>query len=156
MPKQSSGILLYHFNEGELKFFLVHPGGPFWKNKDHGAWSIPKGEFDSSEDAFKAAKREFMEETGIPLKAENIAPLESVKMKSGKIIHAWAAEGHIIPEEISSNTVQLKWKNGSKSTFPEIDRGGWFTEPEARVKIIPAQLPFIDELILKLKFIHKS
>jgi len=152
MPKQSAGILLYHFHEGELKLFLVHPGGPFWKKKDEGAWTIPKGEFDSSEDAMAAAKREFMEETGIQLKAEHYIPLSQVKMKSGKIIFAWAAEGHLIPEEISSNTVQLQMKSGSELIFPEIDKGEWFTVDDARKKIIPVQAAFIDELILKLEF----
>src|SRR5436190_9170994 len=106
MGTQSAGILLYHFDGDELKIFLVHPGGPFWKNKDDGAWTIPKGEFDDSEDALAAAKREFMEETGIPLKAEHFMPLTPVRLKSGKKIRAWAANGHIIPEEISSNTFE--------------------------------------------------
>src|SRR5688500_371812 len=107
MQKQSAGILLYHIHNEELKVFLVHPGGPFWKNKEEGAWSIPKGEFEPDEDPLSAAKREFLEETGIVLKAEHYMPLFPVKMKNGKVIHAWAAEGHVIPEEISSNTFEL-------------------------------------------------
>jgi predicted NUDIX family NTP pyrophosphohydrolase len=151
MPKQSAGILLYHFLQGEIKFFLVHPGGPFWKNRDEGAWSIPKGEFNDDEDALAAAKREFMEETGIPLKAENYMALSSVKMKGGKIIYAWAAEGHVIPEEISSNTFELKWKNGKTEMFPEVDRAAWFTLSEAKQKIIPAQIPFLEDVLQKLE-----
>jgi predicted NUDIX family NTP pyrophosphohydrolase len=151
MPKQSAGILLYHFHENVLKVFLVHPGGPFWKNKDEGAWSIPKGEFDETEDAFKSAKREFMEETGIPLKAENFMELNPLKMKSGKTIYAWAAEGHIIPEEISSNKFELTWKNGQTESFPEVDKGNWFTIEEAKRKIVPGQAGFIDQLVYKLQ-----
>jgi predicted NUDIX family NTP pyrophosphohydrolase len=151
MPKQSAGILLYHFHEDELKVFLVHPGGPFWKNKEDGAWSIPKGEFDESENAFACAKREFMEETGIPLKAENYMELNPVKMKSGKIIHAWAAEGHVIPEEISSNMFELKWKNGQTQSFPEVDKANWFSIDEAKRKIVPAQSDFLNQLAYKLQ-----
>jgi predicted NUDIX family NTP pyrophosphohydrolase len=150
MPKQSAGILLYHFDRNVLKVFLVHPGGPFWKNKDEGAWSIPKGEFTEEEEALSAAKREFMEETGMLLKAEHFIPLKPVKMKSGKMVFAWAAHGHVIPEEISSNTFEMEWPTGKKQTFPEVDRGAWFTTEEGRKKIIPAQLPFIEELVQKL------
>jgi predicted NUDIX family NTP pyrophosphohydrolase len=151
MQKQSAGILLHHLHEGSLKVFLVHPGGPFWKNKDAGAWSIPKGEFDESEDALAAARREFLEETGIALKAENYILLSPVKMKSGKVIHAWAAEGHVIPEEISSNTFELKLKDGKTATFPEVDKAAWFEIEEAKQKIIPAQAPFLDELVHQLR-----
>ena len=151
MPKHSAGILLYHFHEDELRIFLVHPGGPFWKNRDEGVWSIPKGEFNEDEDAMAAAKREFMEETGIPLKAEHYQELQPVKMKSGKIIYAWAAEGHVIPEEISSNTFELTWKNGKKETFPEVDRGAWLSVEEAKNKIIPVQIAFINELLFRIE-----
>jgi predicted NUDIX family NTP pyrophosphohydrolase len=151
MPKQSAGILLYHFHENELKVFLVHPGGPFWKNKDDGAWSIPKGEFDETEDAFKAAKREFMEETGIPLKAENFIELNALKMKTGKTVYAWAGEGHVIPEEISSNMFELSWKNGKKESFPEVDKGNWFTIEQAKRKITPGQMDFLNQLVYKLQ-----
>jgi len=151
MQKQSAGILLYHFHEGVLKVFLVHPGGPFWKNKDDGAWSIPKGEFDESENAFTCAKREFMEETGIALKAENFIGLNPVKMKNGKTIHAWVAEGHVIPEEISSNMFELTWKNGQTQYFPEVDKANWFTIEEAKQKIVPAQVDLLDQLVHKLQ-----
>jgi predicted NUDIX family NTP pyrophosphohydrolase len=151
MEKQSAGILLYHFHEGTLKIFLVHPGGPFWKNKDDGAWSIPKGEFDESENAFTCAKREFMEETGIPLKAENFIELNPVKMKTGKKIYAWAAEGHVIPEEISSNMFELTWKNGQTQSFPEVDKANWFTIEDAKRKMVPAQVDLLDQLVYKLK-----
>jgi len=151
MPKQSAGILLYHFHEDMLKVFLVHPGGPFWKNKDEGVWSIPKGEFDEMEDAFKSAKREFMEETGIPVKAENYMELNPVKMKTGKMIYAWAAEGHVIPEEISSNEFELTWKNGQTQSFPEVDKASWFSIEEAKRKIVPAQADFLNQLVFKLQ-----
>ena len=151
MHKQSAGILLYHFHEEELKVFLVHPGGPFWKNKEEGAWSIPKGEYEDSEDAFACAKREFMEETGIPLKAENYIQLNPVKMKNGKMIHAWAAEGHVIPEEISSNMFELKWKNGQTQSFPEVDKANWFNIEEAKRKIVPAQVDLLEQLAFKIQ-----
>lgn len=150
MALQSAGILLYHVEQDTLKLFLVHPGGPFWKNKDAGAWSIPKGEFGPEEDALAAAKREFLEETGIALKAEHFIKLHPVKMKNGKVIHAWGAEGRLIPEEISSNTFEMTWKNGRKESFPEIDKGGWFTIEEAKEKVNPSQIPLIDELVTAL------
>jgi len=150
MAKNSAGILLYRHHEDSIQFFLVHPGGPFWVRKDEGAWSIPKGEFNESESAFDAAKREFMEETGIPLKAERYIELSSVKSKSGKIIFAWGASGHIDPHEISSNTFDLKMPSGKKVEFPEIDKGDWFSFEEALVKINPAQVALLVELKNKI------
>src|SRR4249919_2224474 len=102
--KQSAGILLYRFNQTDLEFFLVHPGGPFWKNKDLGTWSIPKGEFEDAEEPLKAAQREFEEETGQKIDGKFI-PLDPVKMKSGKIIYAWAIEKDIDPQVLVSNTL---------------------------------------------------
>ncbi len=150
MGKQSAGILLYRFDEDVIHFFLVHPGGPFWKNKDEGAWSIPKGEFEFEEDPLDAARREFMEETGIPLKAENYIELKKVKLKSGKTIYAWAASGHVNPDEISSNTFDIQLSSGKTQRFPEIDRGGWFTLEEAKLKLNPAQAPLLTDLLQKL------
>lgn len=149
--KKSAGILLYKTN-GELKFFLVHPGGPFWKNKDIGAWSIPKGEFSDDENPLDAAIREFQEETGTRLQGSFI-PLSPVKLKSGKTIHAWAIEGDINPDAIASNSFEIEWppKSGKMLTIPEVDRGGWFTQAEALDKINPAQADFVLELAAKLK-----
>ena len=130
---------------------LVHPGGPFWAKKDDGAWSVPKGEFDDSEDALSAAKREMEEETGI--KAEgNFIELTPVKQKNGKMVYAWALEKNIDAADIKSNSFEIEWppKSGKKKSFPEIDRAGWFTTEEAMKKILAAQLPLINELKNKL------
>ncbi|RYE14475.1 MAG: NUDIX domain-containing protein, partial [Sphingobacteriales bacterium] len=101
MPKQSAGILLYKIADNQPLVFLVHPGGPFWKNKDEGAWSVPKGEFVEGEDALDAAKREFEEETGQPIHGE-FAPLEPVRQRSGKMVYTWAVEGDIDVSNIVS------------------------------------------------------
>ena len=148
MPKQSAGILLYRKSKSELQVFLVHPGGPFFKNKDLGAWSIPKGEFLDDEDALTAAKREFEEETGQAIDG-SFVKLEPVRLKSGKIVHAWAVEGDIDHETIYSNSFEMEWppKSGKNQSFPEIDRAGWFSADEARLKINPAQAKLIDNLI---------
>jgi predicted NUDIX family NTP pyrophosphohydrolase len=145
--KQSAGILLYRKLENDLQVFLVHPGGPFFKNKDAGAWSIPKGEFLDDEEPLAAAKREFSEETGQPIDG-NFIELGSVKLKSGKIVHAWAVEGDIDHETIVSNTFEIEWppRSGKKINVPEIDRAGWFKLDIARQKINEAQATFIDKL----------
>jgi predicted NUDIX family NTP pyrophosphohydrolase len=150
MPNQSAGILLYRKINNKLQVFLVHPGGPFFKNKDLGAWSIPKGEFSEGEEALLAAKREFEEETGQPIDG-NFIPLTPVKLKSGKTVYAWAVEGDINHETIFSNLFEMEWppKSGKKQSFPEIDRAGWFEVGEAKLKINIAQAAFIDELVLK-------
>ena len=149
--KTSAGILLYRFNKKKLEVFLVHPGGPFWKNKDEGAWSIPKGELDENEDALKAAMREFKEETGISVSGDFI-PLNTVKLKSGKLVQAWALEKDIDAAIIKSNTFLLEWppKSGKKIDVPEIDKAEWFTIPEAKKKINTGQLPLLEELLSKV------
>jgi predicted NUDIX family NTP pyrophosphohydrolase len=149
---KSAGILLYRHNKKTLEFFLVHPGGPFWKNKDAGAWSVPKGEFADDEDGLAAAKREFKEETGHPVKGDFI-PLSPVRQKSGKTIHAWAVEGDIDTATIKSNTFEMEWppRSGKKQEFPEVDRGEWFNETQAKEKINPAQSALIEELLHHLK-----
>ncbi len=148
MAKQSAGILLYRNTTNGLQVFLVHPGGPFFKNKDDGAWSIPKGEFLDEEDPLAAAKREFQEETGRPIDG-NFIRLDPVILKSGKIVHAWAVEGDIAHETIVSNLFEMEWppKSGKKQSFPEIDRAGWFGLDEAKVKISGAQAGLIDCLV---------
>jgi predicted NUDIX family NTP pyrophosphohydrolase len=148
MPNQSAGILLYRKINNQLQIFLVHPGGPFFKNKDLGAWSIPKGEFLEDEEPLAAAKREFEEETGQTIDG-NFIPLNLVKLKSGKKVYAWAVEGDINHETIFSNLFEMEWppKSGKKQSFPEIDRAGWFGVAEAKLKINIAQAAFIEELI---------
>lgn len=147
MPKQSAGVLLYKLTDGLLHVFLVHPGGPFFRKKDDGAWSIPKGEFDDGEEPFAAAQREFEEEVGKPVKG-NFIKLQPIKQKSGKVVHAWAVEGDIDHENITSNLFEMEWppKSGKKASFPEIDRVGWFAIDVARQKIIQGQIALIDEL----------
>lgn len=150
MAKQSAGILLYRLKNNVLQVFLVHPGGPFWKNKDEGAWSVPKGEFDDNEDALTAAKREFLEETGQPIDGQFIK-LNPIKQKSGKTVQAWAVEGDMDETNIISNTFMLEWppKSGKMIEIPEIDKAGWFDTETAKQKINPAQAAFIEELIRK-------
>ena len=149
MPiKQSAGILLYRKLNNILQVFLAHPGGPFFKNKDEGSWSIPKGEFLDDEEALAAAKREFEEEIGSTIDGEFIS-LGSIRQKSGKTVYAWAVEGDIDHETIFSNTCEVEWppKSGRKITIPEIDRAEWFGVDEAKRKINPAQAELIDRLV---------
>lgn len=145
--KTSAGILLYRFNKKSLEVFLVHPGGPFWKNKDEGAWSIPKGEYAEGEDPLEAATREFKEETGLAVTGKFIE-LNTVKLKSGKYVRAWALEKDIDPATIKSNTFLLEFppKSGKKIEVPEVDKAGWFSITEARLKINAGQVPLLQEL----------
>ncbi len=147
--KKSAGILLYRIRNSEPEFFLVHYGGPFWAKKDLGAWTIPKGEIDENESAFDAAKREFKEETGFTLPATKFIPLTQVKQKAGKIIHAFAAEGDFDSSSLISNEVEIEWppRSGKKILIPEVDKGEWFCETEAKRKINQAQVALIDECI---------
>ena len=149
--RKSAGILLFRIKEREPEVFLVHPGGPFWKGKDKGAWSIPKGEFDENEAAIDAAKREFMEETGKSVNG-NLIQLNPVKQKGGKLVLAWAVEGDIDADHIISNTYKLEWpyKSGKFQSFPEVDKAGWFSIPDAKEKINPAQTALIDDLLTKI------
>jgi predicted NUDIX family NTP pyrophosphohydrolase len=135
-----------------LEILLVHPGGPFWAKKDAGAWSIPKGEFGAEEDPLLAARREFEEETGFELDG-SFLPLTPIKQKSGKIIQVWALEGQLDPAAITSNTFSLEWppRSGQQQEFPEVDRAGWFPLDQAREKIVPGQLGFLQELEALLK-----
>jgi predicted NUDIX family NTP pyrophosphohydrolase len=147
MPKQSAGILLYRNPGSSLEVFLVHPGGPFFKNKDLGSWSIPKGEFLDDEEPLSAARREFKEETGFTIDGEFLK-LKPVKLKSGKTIYAWALQGDVDAAKIVSNTFQIQWppSSGQMKAFAEIDRADWFLINEAQAKINPAQFPLIQEL----------
>jgi predicted NUDIX family NTP pyrophosphohydrolase len=148
MPKRSAGILMYRRGERGLELLLVHPGGPFWRKRDLGAWSIPKGEYSPGEDPVAVAIREFEEETGVSLQGD-LHPLGEVVQKGGKIVAAWAVEGDLDPAKIKSNTFEIEWppKSGRKATFPEIDRAAWFSPDEARTKILPSQSPFITRLV---------
>ena len=152
MPRKSAGILLYRFQKNGVEVFLVHPGGPFWANKDGGSWSVPKGEYNDDEDALKAAQREFQEETGLSIQG-NFIELGEVRQPSGKRVVVWALENDQEVENIRSNTFQLEWppKSGKMQEFPEVDRGGWFSLPEARQKILKGQISFLDKLKEKIK-----
>ncbi len=151
MAKESAGILLYRKGARGLEVFLAHPGGPFWQNKDLGFWSIPKGELDEDEDHFMAARREFEEETGHVADGDFMA-LSPVKLKSGKVVYAWAVEGDLDPAKLESNTFEVEWppNSGTFASFPEIDRGEWYGLDEAKRKINPAQSALIDELVEKV------
>jgi predicted NUDIX family NTP pyrophosphohydrolase len=147
MGKQSAGLLLYRRREGEFEVFLVHPGGPFWAKKDTGAWSIPKGEHGPDEDPLDAARREFGEETGFSAKGPFLS-LTPQKQKSGKLIRAFACQGVATPGDLASNTFTLEWppRSGKFQEFPEVDRAAWFPLDEAKEKIHPGQLAFLEEL----------
>ncbi len=147
MPKQSAGILLYRKQSNVLQVFLVHPGGPFFKNKDAGAWSIPKGEFLDNEDGLIAAKREFLEETGQAIDGDFIK-LAPVKLKSGKTVLAWAVEGDIDHTAVISNHFEMEWppRSGKTASFPEVDKAGWFDIAEAATKLNAAQVKLLEEL----------
>jgi predicted NUDIX family NTP pyrophosphohydrolase len=147
MPTTSAGILMYRRSGDSIEVFLIHPGGPFWVNKDLGSWSIPKGEYLPAEDPLDAARREFNEETGFVADGEFI-PLAPIKQKSGKIVSAWAVEGSVDAGAIRSNTFSMEWppKSGRQEEFPEVDRAGWFNPRQARLKLNAAQAPFIDAL----------
>lgn len=146
MMKKSAGILAYRVSDGALQVFLVHPGGPFWAKKDAGAWSIPKGEFED-EEPLAAARREFLEETGLSVDGE-FKPLAPVTLKSAKVVHAWAVEADLDAARVVSNTFELEWppRSGKLRQFPEVDRSAWFSLDEALEKINPAQAGFIREL----------
>ncbi len=147
MSKKSAGLLLYRRRQGKLEVFLVHPGGPFWAQKDQGAWSIPKGEHGDDEDPLDAARREFNEETGFKASGpfQSLTPL---KQKSGKLVQAFACKGEANPEKLQSNTFSLEWPphSGQHQEFPEVDRAAWFPLEEAKEKIHPGQKDFLDEL----------
>ena len=149
--KKSAGIILYRRHNNITEVLLVHPGGPFWTNKDEGAWSIPKGEVEDHEEILQAALRELYEETGITA-PEQLFPLTPVKQKGNKIIYAWAGYKDIDATGISSNHFEIEWppRSGKTSSFAEIDKAGWFTIPDAQEKINPGQIPLLIELEITL------
>ena len=139
---------MYRRANAGLELLLVHPGGPFWARKDLGAWSIPKGEYSESEDAFEVAKREFEEETGARVQGDFLSLGELVQ-PGRKIVRAWATEGDFAPSDLKSNLFEMEWppKSGRKQSFPEVDRAQWFSPAEARQKILKGQSEFIARLL---------
>jgi len=147
--KRSAGIVLHRTRAGVREVLLVHPGGPFWANKDAGAWSIPKGEYQDGDDPRECARREFEEELGTPLDADAaLTELGTVKLKSGKQVTAYAVEGDLDADAITSTTFTVEWppRSGRMREFPEVDRAGWFTLEAAGEKLNPAQA----ELLVRL------
>ena len=152
MPRISAGLLMYRIKDGALQVLLAHPGGPFFRNKDEGAWSIPKGEPDADEALLVTAQREFEEETGVKPTGPFV-PLSPIKQKGGKIVRAWAFEGDCDPSVVKSNTFTLEWppKSGRQMEFPEIDRVEFFDLDTARKKIKAGQERLLEELEVILK-----
>ena len=149
MGKRSAGILMYQRMPDGLRVLLVHPGGPFWAKKDLGAWSIPKGEHEETDDPLTVAIREFAEETGFTPDG-SFRPLGTVKQAGGKTVTAFAVEGEFDPQMLVSNTFEMEWppRSGKRRSFPEVDRAAWFTLDEARRKILPGQAPLLDQLVM--------
>jgi predicted NUDIX family NTP pyrophosphohydrolase len=144
--KASAGLLLWRRTEAGPEFFLVHPGGPFWKNKDAAAWSIPKGEVDAGEESLAAARREFEEETG-QLVAGDFRPLAAVRQPGGKLVHAWLVEAEVDAGAVRSNSFTMEWppRSGRQASFPEIDKAAWFHLAEALDKVHKGQRPLLLE-----------
>ena len=149
--KISAGLLPFRRTTGVLEVFLVHPGGPFWKNRDLGAWSIAKGELDAGENPLQAARREFHEETGLSIDGEFIA-LAPIRQAGGKLVHAWAIERNFDAGAIKSNEFSLEWppRSGVIRQFPEVDRGQWFGVAEALAHVLAGQRALIEELQQKI------
>jgi predicted NUDIX family NTP pyrophosphohydrolase len=149
MGRQSAGLLMYRRGDC-TEVLLVHPGGPFFRRKDAGVWSVPKGEYDDDEDPISVAVREFEEETGVapPIVIADLVELGSVIQRSGKTVFVWAAEGDVDVSDVRSNTFAIEWppKSGRMENFPEVDRAGWFDFATAKEKLVPAQGEFIDRL----------
>ena len=151
MVKQSAGLLMYKVKDSKIMVFIVHPGGPFWKDKDEGAWSIPKGEINEGEDFLECAIREMKEETGIDASGKNFVELGMIKQKSGKEVYCWAFEGDWSGLLICSSYVTMKLQSEKDIKFPEVDKAAFFEIEKAKKKVIEAQVELLDRLILKIE-----
>ena len=149
MPRTSAGVLLWRRRGDRVEVLIGHMGGPFWARKDDAAWSVPKGEYGTGEDAFAVALREFEEETGSPVPASDLVPLGDVRQSGGKVLTVWAAEGDLDAAATTSNTFELEWppRSGRVQEFPEIDRAAWVPVDEARTKLVKGQVPLLDRLL---------
>jgi predicted NUDIX family NTP pyrophosphohydrolase len=148
MRKTSAGILMFKRHGDELLVLLSHPGGPFWKNRDHGAWTIPKGELEVGEEPADAARREFEEEMGTS-PGESLSPLGEITQKGGKRVIAFCVEGQFDVASLRSNTFEMEWppRSGRKQSFPEVDQAQWMTIAQARMKILPSQIELLQRLV---------
>ncbi|TPN76175.1 NUDIX domain-containing protein [Mesorhizobium sp. CU2] len=148
MPQRSAGLLIYRRTAGVFEFLLVHPGGPFWARKDEGAWSIPKGLIEDGEDEFEAGRREAEEELGVRINGD-FRPVGSYRQAGGKIVIAWSVEADLDAGAIKSNMFTMEWppKSGIMREFPEVDKAGWFTLPEAGLKILQGQRAILDDFL---------
>jgi predicted NUDIX family NTP pyrophosphohydrolase len=152
MPRTSAGLLLYRRRGSGVEVLIGHMGGPFWARKDDAAWSVPKGEYGPDEQAFDVALREFEEELGTPVPADDFVPLGEVRQSGGKVLRVWAAEGDLDAAAARSNTFSLVWPphSGRLQEFPEIDRAVWVSVDEARTKLVRGQVPLLDRLLAAL------
>lgn len=153
MPKPSAGILLYRFRDGEPEVLVIHPGGPFWKGKDLGAWSIPKGQIEQGDEPLATGVRELEEEIGLKLPPDaKFITLKPIRQSGGKLVHCFATSHDFDPATLTSNTFKREWPpgTGKMQEYPEVDRAEWFDPETAKQKLNPAQGSFIDELIEKL------
>jgi len=151
-PPLSAGILLFRQRDGETQVLLIKPGGPYWRNKDEGAWMIPKGAVEAGERPAEAALREFAEETGTELETVPF-PLAIIRQAGGKFVEAFAVEGDLDAAAVSSNEFELEWppRSGRMERFPEVVEARWMSLVEARMMMLKSQLPLIDALEAKLK-----
>ena len=149
MAKRSAGLLVHRRSAtGTTEVLLAHPGGPLWTRKDAGAWSLPKGEYEADEEPLAAARREFLEELGLPAPTAEPQPLGEVRLPSGKVVIAWAVEGELDVDAVVPGLFAMEWppRSGRQQEFPEVDRVAWFDLAAARVQLAPGQVPFLDRL----------
>ncbi len=153
MPKLSAGLLLYRTGGDGLEVLIAHPGGPFWARKDDGAWSIPKGEYNSGDDPWEAAQREFAEELGLTVPDGSRSDLGEVRQAGGKVVTAFAVGADLDVTEARSNTFEMEWppRSGRMQEFPEVDRVAWVSVEVARSKLLKGQLPILDRLVSVLE-----
>jgi predicted NUDIX family NTP pyrophosphohydrolase len=151
LGKLSAGILLYRRKSGAIEVLLIHPGGPFWRGREQGAWMIPKGGVEEGEDVAACALREFEEELGTRPEGTP-RPLCRIRQAGGKWVEAFVLEGDLDPERIVSNEFQVEWppRSGEYRSYPEVDRAAWFGLAEARAQILPSQTPILDALEAEL------